>query len=103
VRIVFLVAGQFLGDGKPKPVAFPDPAQAAVEIDGIRYLGLPQLVELKLASGMTNPGCMKDLGDVQELIRILHLPADFAQQLNPYVRAKYEELRRGLEADTAYL
>ena len=53
VRIEFLVAGQFPGDGKPKPVAFPDPAQAGTEIDGIRYLDLPSLIELKLASGMT--------------------------------------------------
>ena len=28
VRIEFLVTGQFPGDGKPKPVAFPDPAVA---------------------------------------------------------------------------
>src|SRR5947209_1096858 len=47
VRIEFLVAGQFPGDGKPKPVAFPDPAQASVDMDGVRYLSLPELVELK--------------------------------------------------------
>ena len=28
VRIEFLIAGEFPGDGKPKPVAFPDPAEA---------------------------------------------------------------------------
>ena len=99
VRIDFIVAGQFPGDGKPKPVAFPDPAQAGVVLDGIRYLGLASLVELKLASGMTNLGRMKDLGDVQEVIRALDLPLDFSQQLNPYVRPKYEELWRGLKAD----
>ena len=32
-----------------------------VEIDGINYLNLPTLIELKLASGMTNPGRLKDL------------------------------------------
>ncbi len=53
VRIKFLVAGEYPGDGKPKPVAFPDPAEAGVEIDGVSYLSLPRLVELKLASGMT--------------------------------------------------
>ena len=56
VRIEFLIAGEFPGDGKPKPVAFPDPARVGVEIDGIRFLSLPTLVELKLASGMTNAG-----------------------------------------------
>ena len=56
VCIEFLVSGQYPGDGKPKPVAFPDPSAVAVEIDGIRFVALPKLIELKLASGMTNPG-----------------------------------------------
>ncbi|MFQ5490987.1 MAG: hypothetical protein ACE5GE_09725, partial [Phycisphaerae bacterium] len=55
VRIEFLVTGQYPGDGKPKPVSFPAPAKASVEIDGVRYAALPTLIELKLASGMTNP------------------------------------------------
>jgi hypothetical protein len=102
VRIEFLVTGGFPGDGKPKPVAFPDPAQAAVVIDGVRYLGVPALVELKLASGMTGGVArMKDLADVVSLIQALHLPLDFSRQVNPYVRPKYEELCRGLEADAS--
>jgi hypothetical protein len=92
VRIEFLITGDYPGDGKPKPVAFPDPEQASVERDGIRWLNLPALVELKLASGMTNPGRLKDLADVQELIRLLRLPTDFAEQLQPFVRGKYGEL-----------
>lgn len=96
VRIEFLVTGQFPGDGKPKPVAFPDPAQSAVEIGGIRYLRLSPLLELKLASGMTNPGRLKDLADVQELIRILKLPRDFAPQLDPFVQSKFDELWQGV-------
>lgn len=99
VRIEFLVAGQFPGDGKPKPVAFPDPAQAAVEIEGVRYLGLTSLIELKLASGMTGGVArMKDFADVVSLVQALQLPLDFGQQLNPYVRPKYEELWHGLQA-----
>jgi hypothetical protein len=97
VRIEFLITGGFPGDGKPKPVAFPDPAAVAVEIDGIRYVGLPTLVELKLASG-TAAHRLKDLGDVQELIRALALPRTFAAHLNPYVRAKFYELWDGLAA-----
>src|SRR5262249_48347975 len=73
VRIDFLLAGQFPGEGKPKPVAFPDPARASVEIDGMRFLSLEKLVELKLASGMTGAGRLKDLADVQELIRARRL------------------------------
>jgi hypothetical protein len=96
VRIEFLIAGQFPGDGKPKPVVFPDPAAVAVEIDGVKYLGLPTLLELKLASGMSNAGRLKDLGDVQELIRVLKLPRDVGATLNPYVRGKFEELWDGV-------
>jgi hypothetical protein len=97
VRIEFLVAGQHPGDGRPKPVAFPDPATVSTEIEGIRYLNLPTLVDLKLASGMTAPGRLKDLADVQELIRILALPADFAERLAPYTRDKYAELWDGVQ------
>lgn len=99
VRIEFLVSGQFPGDGKPKPVAFPDPASVAVNIEGINYLRLEKLIELKLASGMTNPGRLKDLADVQELIRVLKLDEDFATKLDPYVREKFIELWRGIEAN----
>lgn len=91
VRVEFLVTGQYPGDGRPKPVAFPDPSQAASP-GTIRYLTLPALVELKLASGMTSPSRMKDLADVQELIRQLALPIAFSEQLNPWVREKYVEL-----------
>jgi hypothetical protein len=99
VRIEFLVTGQFPGDGKPKPVSFPDPSGVATEIDGVRYLNLPTLIELKLASGMTNPGRLKDLADVQELIRALGLPVEFAGGLNPFVREKYCELWSGVRQD----
>jgi hypothetical protein len=92
VRVEFLVTGGYPGDGKPKPVAFPDPAKVGFEDQGIRYLRLPTLIELKLASGMS-PGRRKDLGDVQELIRLLKLPAEFASELNPYVRDLFNELR----------
>ena len=98
VRVEFLVAGDYPGDGKPKPVAFPKPEQASIERDGIRWLNLPTLIELKLASGMTAPGRLKDLADVQELVRLLHLPADFAEQLQPFVREKYGELWQAMQS-----
>ncbi len=92
VKIEFIVTGDFPGDGKKKPVAFPDPNDVAVDLDGIRYIGLPHLVELKLASGMTNPGRLKDLADVLELIQHLNLPFGFENQLHEFVRGKYREL-----------
>jgi len=92
VRIEFLVTGRFPGDGKAKPVAFPDPAKEGIEIDGIRYVSLPSLLELKLASGMSAPHGLKDLADAQELIRVLKLAREFKDRLNPYVWEKFDEL-----------
>ncbi len=92
VRIKFLTTGDFPGDGKAKPVAFPDPAHVSFEADGVSYVNLPTLVELKLASGMTNAGRLKDLSDVLELIKGIPLADEFAEQLNPCVRDKYHEL-----------
>lgn len=96
VRVEFLVAGQYPGDGKPKPIAFPDPATVAIERDGVKYLTLPALIELKLASGMTSGERIKDLADVQELIKLLDLPLDFGTTLNPYVQGKFAELWRSV-------
>lgn len=92
VRIEFIVTGDFPGDGKPKPVAFPRPADASTTIDDVRFLQLPFLVELKLASGMTNPGRLQDLADVQQMIRVLGLLEDFDEKLDPSVREKYRDL-----------
>jgi hypothetical protein len=94
VRVEFLVTGEFPGDGKPKPVAFPDPATCSTPIGGIHYLRLPTLLELKLASGISHPGRLKDLADVQELIQARDLPLEFRDQLDPSVREKYTELWR---------
>ena len=95
VPVEVIVAGEYPGDGKPKPVSFPDPAAASVEIDGVRVVTLEGLVELKLASGMTAPDRLKDLADVQELIKARGLGADFAEGLNPYVRGQYMRLWEG--------
>jgi hypothetical protein len=92
VKVEFLTTGDYPGDGKPKPVSFPDPLTVRVLDDGIWYLELPALVELKLASGMSNPGRGKDLVDVQELVTRLQLDESFAKKLNPYVQEKYLEV-----------
>ena len=99
VRIDFLVAGQFPGDGKPGPVAFPEPAALSTvnTDDGIAFLPLATLVQLKLASGRTTAR-LRDLADVQELIRILDLPLDFATNLDPALRDLYQQMWREVDS-----
>ncbi len=41
---------------------------------------------------MSNPGRLKDLADIQELIRARNLPLELRDDLHPYVREKYREL-----------
>jgi hypothetical protein len=98
VPIDVVLTGEYPGDRRPKPVAFPDPAIAAVRGERIALLALPQLVELKLASGMTAPHRLRDLADVLELVRILELPADLADHLAPFVRDKYQEIWQAAQA-----
>lgn len=96
VRIEFLVTGEYPGDGRPKPVSFPDPVSEGIEINGIQVLNLDKLIELKLASGKAAHR-VRDLGDVQEMIRSLKLPLEVRDRLDPSVRDKYEELWTAIE------
>lgn len=86
-----LIAGEYPGDGKPKPVRFPDPAEVAIPREHGSFLPLPKLLELKLASGMTAPHRLKDLADVLELVRAAALPRTLATELDASVRSR--ELR----------
>ena len=99
IPIELISAGEYPGDGKPKPVSFPRPSETSVEIDGVKFPTLEKLIELKLASGMTAPDRLKDLADVQELIKIRGLSSEFADRVNPYVREEFlkllEAVRRG--------
>jgi hypothetical protein len=94
VKIEVVMSGDFSGDGKPKPVAFPDPRDARFEQDGLWLITLEKLVELKLASGLSAPHRLKDLADVQDVIVLLKLPLAFAERLDPSVRSEYERLWR---------
>lgn len=97
VDIDVVLSGTFPGDGRPKPVAFPDPSLVAQRGARIALLPLPILVELKLASGMSAPHRLKDLADVLELIRALGLSETFANDLNEFVREKYLDLWRAAQ------
>ena len=92
VHVDVLSTGRFPGDDKPKPIAFPDPSTTAIR--GLPFAMLPvaRWIELKLASGMVAPHRLKDLADVQELIRSARLPLTLAEELHPWVRTRFQEL-----------
>jgi hypothetical protein len=92
VNIDVVLTGHYPGDGKPKPIAFPDPAVVAQRGARLALLPLPRFVELKLASGISASHRLRDLADIQDLIRSASLPKDLASELDPYVRDKYLEL-----------
>lgn len=97
VKIEVMTTGDYPGDGKPKPVVFPDPVDARVDKENLWILGIEKLIELKLASGLSAPHRLKDLADVQELILHRHLPLGLSQKLDPSVRAEYERLWHGAQ------
>jgi len=99
VRIEFLTTGDYPGDGKPKPVNFPDPAEVGIEIEGMPIVSLEKLIELKLASGMSNASRLKDLADVVEMIKARSLPRDFGERLDASVRGKFDELWDAANSD----
>ena len=91
VKIDVLLAGEYPGDGKPKPIVFPDPAQVHTETrDGLPVIPLRLLLELKCASGMTAEHRPRDLDDVIQLIRRNGLPRNYA--IDAWVQAKFDQL-----------
>jgi|CZKU01.1.fsa_nt_gi hypothetical protein len=100
VKIEFVLTGDYPGSGKPQPVSFPDPADVeSVMLEGVKFVGLHRLIELKLASGMTGgPHRAKDIVDVQQLIKLLQLPRSVDNSLHEYVRSKYDQLWDELQA-----
>ncbi|HEV7474646.1 MAG TPA: hypothetical protein VGN90_11390 [Pyrinomonadaceae bacterium] len=97
ISIRVMTTGEYPGDGKPKPVSIPEPSAASTEIDGVRFVTFEKLIELKLASGITAPHRLKDLANVQELIKIRGLQPEFAERLDPYVREKFVELAEAVK------
>ncbi len=93
VKVDVLIVGEYPGDGRPKPVSFPAPESVReVHDERVPYVNLVSLLELKIASGMTAAHRLQDLADAIQLIRVNALPRNYAGQLNPFVRAKFDEL-----------
>lgn len=90
IAVEFITTGEYPGDGKPKPVSFPDPAGNSVELEGITTITLAKLVELKLASGLTaEHRRQNDIGDVETIIRMLTPPRSLGDDIDPFVRDEF--------------
>jgi len=92
IRIEIITAGEFPGDGLPKPVKFPHPAGKTVERKKVKVIALENLIELKLASGLSAPHRIRDIADVQDLIIALVLPLELEKKLDESVRPEYRRL-----------
>ena len=98
VTVDCLVSGRYPGSGQPGPIAFPDPTAASEEIDKIRVLTLPQLIQLKLAARR-----FSDFGDVVFLIRTHNLDESFLPQLHPSVHQDFIECLEEKRREDEYL
>lgn len=96
VKVDVLTPEEKPGDARTCPFNFPSPESLGEDMGGIwkglRVLPLRELIELKLASGLTSVARLKDHVDVMELIKINRLTNDFGDTLHPFVREKYREL-----------
>lgn len=103
VKIDVLIVGDYPGDGRPKPVSFPDPESVReLRDESVPYVTLASLLELKIASGMTAAHRLQDLSDAIQLIRVISLPRSYSGQLDSFVRAKFDELWQAAQISEDY-
>eukprot|EP01006_Ploeotia_vitrea_P012440 TRINITY_DN32959_c0_g1_i2.p1 TRINITY_DN32959_c0_g1~~TRINITY_DN32959_c0_g1_i2.p1 ORF type:complete len:221 (-),score=30.99 TRINITY_DN32959_c0_g1_i2:128-790(-) len=105
VGIHFLTTGEFPGNGKSKPVAFPPPTDVAQPMEiacgeekmMVQVINLHSLVSLKLCSYMDDTyGRGKDLNDVLELIR-RHLELQQPEAITKLPTYVHEEFKKAVK------
>jgi hypothetical protein len=97
VPVDCLVTGMYPGSGQPGPLAFPDPETSSVEIEKVRVVCLPQLIQLKLAARR-----YYDFGDVVFLIKVHNLDESFLANLHPSVHPDFIECLEEKRRDDEY-
>lgn len=92
VNVDFIQSGEHAGSAS-SPYVYPDPRSDAFVDDpsGLRIPKLSTLLVIKLVSGLWGRR-LKDLADVQELIKANKLDESFSIELIPEVQEKYREL-----------
>jgi hypothetical protein len=68
------------------------PPKRSSTIEGVKVIGLADLIRGKLTVGLAEVNRAKDIADVVELIRIIPLRKDFAGKLPTRLRAPFKEL-----------
>jgi hypothetical protein len=84
VLVEVRVTGHYPGRSGRGPFPYPDPTEASEEIDGLRVVTLPNLIQLKLASRRYS-----DLADVVSLIAGHRLDESFLKNLHPAVHGDF--------------
>jgi Nucleotidyl transferase AbiEii toxin, Type IV TA system len=93
VDIDVVTAGEHAGSPE-SPVEYPAPDSGTfVEVEGLRVPTLEALVSFKIASGVWGHR-MRDLADVQSLIRANGLTEEFSDRLSPPLRETFLNLER---------
>lgn len=94
---------EFVRDGVP--VHLVTPAQVKIEprrrvvIDDVLTVSLPDLIAMKLRSGLDDLLRARDLADVIDLIRARRLTAAFAAKLDKSLRADFRRFVGAVEND----
>ncbi len=100
VTVDVLLTGRYPGFRGAGPFPFPHPSEASEEIERVRVVTLPQLIQLKLAARR-----YYDFGDVCLLIRVHDLDESFLESLHSSVRKDFieclEEVRRQKEYEAS--
>ena len=70
-----------------------------VTVDGVRTVGLADLINMKLDLGLREPLRAQDLADVIGLIRARRLAPTFASQLARGLRPEFRKLAKAVAKD----
>jgi hypothetical protein len=98
VSTFFSCEGDPPGGIEWRSVRIPSPTLHFEVEERIRFANLPTLISLKLASGLSNPRRLRDIADVQEMIKELCLVESFAEKLHKDVRDEFVTMCREIDA-----
>jgi hypothetical protein len=76
------------------------PPKQTMEIEQVLTVSLPDLINLKLRSGLKHVIRAQDLADVIGLIRAHHLPGDFAGKLEKSLRPEFRKLVKAVQKES---